>query len=62
MKIEFRFNGAHQIILQPENGKDKALLALAFGDHPVLRLGSVPAEGGAGAVMIVAEETQKKEN
>jgi hypothetical protein len=38
MKIEFRFNGTSQIILFPENQRDKDLLSMALNGRPELRI------------------------
>ena len=43
MNIEFRFNGRNQIILTPENGKDKQLLQLFVGGNTSVKLAQSPA-------------------
>ena len=38
MRIEFRFNGASQVILTPENARDKQMLQLWIDGRPALRV------------------------
>jgi hypothetical protein len=38
MRVEFRFNGEHQLLLIPEGGKDKQLLQLMFAERPEIRM------------------------
>ena len=35
MRVEFRFNGENQVILMPENERDKRLLNLCFSGKEV---------------------------
>lgn len=59
MKIEFRFNGASQAILIPENAKDKQLLQLWGQDRPNLRV--VPNQSNPDCVVIEAFQAEEKE-
>lgn len=54
MKVEFRFNGANQIILIPENSKDKQLLQLWGNDRPNLAV--VPIATNPDCVAIEASQ------
>lgn len=54
MKVEFRFNGANQIILIPENSKDKQLLQLWGNDRPILAV--VPIATNPDCVAIEASQ------
>ena len=38
MTVEFRFNGASQVILIPENARDKQMLQLWIDGRPTLRV------------------------
>lgn len=44
MKIKFIFNDAHQLKLIPENGKEKQLLQLCFGERPEVTIIASPAK------------------
>ena len=57
MKIEFRFNGTNTAILIPENGKDKQLLQLCFGEMDTIRV--VPSPQSC-IESIVIEASQEK--
>ena len=43
MTIEFRFNGSHQVILVPENNKDKQLIQLFVGGNTQIRMVPPPS-------------------
>lgn len=58
MNIEFRFNGRNQIILTPENGKDKQLLQLFVGGNTSVKLAQSPA---ASPETVVIESFMDKE-
>jgi len=38
MRTEWRFNGSAQLILIPENARDKQMMMLAFDGRPELRI------------------------
>lgn len=59
MKIEFQFNTIDRLILVPENGKDKQLLQLCFGEASAIHLAASP---GASPESVVIEISHMKKS
>ena len=58
MNIEFRFNGAQQIILIPENNKDKQLLHLFCGENKSIKM--VPPKSEMVDSLIIESFTEQQ--